>query len=295
MLTPRRRPGLPGLRGDVRLRPRADVPPLRPQHRPAPKRHPGRLRRFCTRRSSTSATSSARTAWSDLSAAGSCSPARRGSTASRSACGQSRRCRWPSSRSARSPGAPPGHATLSTTRRTPRWPTDSFRLGAMVDRLAEWPVAHADRAAVHRRRLAGHLGRPAPDPRAPRAAPAPAARAPPSSAWASRSSAGSPTRWSAPAGCTSTRAPWTGSPTCTASPASTAVPGTRRRSRSWPSGCPVVPSTARPSRSVVALGRRSLSGYLTQSVVWTLLLMPWTLHLGAHGSTTLGRAGSRRR
>jgi uncharacterized protein len=37
--------------------------------------------------------------------------------------------------------------------------------------------------------------------------------------------------------------------------------------------------------AVVALGRRSLSGYLTQSVVWTLLLMPWTLHLGAHGST----------
>jgi uncharacterized membrane protein YeiB len=37
--------------------------------------------------------------------------------------------------------------------------------------------------------------------------------------------------------------------------------------------------------AVVALGQRSLSGYLTQSVVWTLLLMPWTLHLGAHGST----------
>ena len=39
--------------------------------------------------------------------------------------------------------------------------------------------------------------------------------------------------------------------------------------------------------SVVALGRRSLSGYLTQSVVWTVVLMPWSLHLGAHGSTTL--------
>ncbi len=39
--------------------------------------------------------------------------------------------------------------------------------------------------------------------------------------------------------------------------------------------------------SVVALGRRSLSGYLTQSVVWTVVLMPWTLHLGAHGSATL--------
>ncbi len=46
--------------------------------------------------------------------------------------------------------------------------------------------------------------------------------------------------------------------------------------------------------SVVALGRRSLSGYLTQSVVWTVLLMPWTLHLGAHGSTTLIALGGRR-
>jgi uncharacterized protein len=39
------------------------------------------------------------------------------------------------------------------------------------------------------------------------------------------------------------------------------------------------------TRAVVALGQRSLSGYLTQSVVWTVLLMPWTLHLGSHGST----------
>ncbi len=37
----------------------------------------------------------------------------------------------------------------------------------------------------------------------------------------------------------------------------------------------------------MALGRRSLSGCLTQSVVWTVVLMPWTLHLGGHGSTTL--------
>jgi uncharacterized protein len=36
---------------------------------------------------------------------------------------------------------------------------------------------------------------------------------------------------------------------------------------------------------VVALGQRSLSGYLAQSVVWTVVLAPWALDLAGHGAT----------
>jgi hypothetical protein len=44
---------------------------------------------------------------------------------------------------------------------------------------------------------------------------------------------------------------------------------------------PAVTSAISPViRPVVALGQRSLSGYLLQSVAWTVLFAPWALHLG---------------
>ncbi|MGY0233862.1 DUF418 domain-containing protein [Longispora urticae] len=44
-------------------------------------------------------------------------------------------------------------------------------------------------------------------------------------------------------------------------------------------------------RAVSALGRRSMSGYLFQSVAWMALLSPWALDLGRHGGTAFVAAG----
>ncbi|MEV6522261.1 DUF418 domain-containing protein [Longispora sp. NPDC051575] len=43
--------------------------------------------------------------------------------------------------------------------------------------------------------------------------------------------------------------------------------------------------------AVSALGRRSMSGYLFQSVAWMALLSPWALDLGRHGGTAFVAAG----
>jgi uncharacterized membrane protein YeiB len=42
-----------------------------------------------------------------------------------------------------------------------------------------------------------------------------------------------------------------------------------------------------PTRALVALGRRSLSGYLFQSMMWLLLLAPFTLHLAQRSPSPL--------
>ena len=144
----------------MRLRPRADVPAFGPHAGPAAQRHPHRVRRAArdvpllrrlprrVRR---------RSGWS---APGCCSPARHGSTGSRSHSGESRPSRWRSSPSARSPlhaGAPPGRRPTLAGRRSPfghgrpaaRWPSHTLT----VRRSSSWSGWAS--AAQHRIRAAG--------------------------------------------------------------------------------------------------------------------------------------------